>query len=105
MTKKEYLKHKDVIEWWSKNDEFSWHKDTEGVWRTLVNPSWNVHYDYVINDGYLEFRKALVNNETVEVSVLGITNWVTYNKTKCQILTLSITTESNLNLKRIITLN
>jgi hypothetical protein len=66
MTKKEYLKHKDVIEWWSKNDEFVWYKDTEGEWFEEDEPTWNVHYDYVINDGYFEFRKALVNNETVQ---------------------------------------
>ncbi len=66
LKKEQYLKHKEVIDWWAKSDSLVWCRDEHLDWYELDKPLWDVAKNYVINDQFVEFRKALVDGKVVE---------------------------------------
>jgi len=77
LTREEYKKHKECFNWFMeqpKNTEI-WVKDVLNVWSLTAQPTWGMTSDYVINDEYYEFRKALVDGRTIQYYVDGFAGW------------------------------
>lgn len=73
MTKAGYKKHKAVIDWFYTKEDKSCvlARDTENnVWVEVISPSFAADYDYLINDEYVEIRKAIYEGK--EIEMLGV---------------------------------
>lgn len=78
MTTEQVKKHKEVISWWLQNtDKGVYRKDTPtNDWYLDLEPCWYEDYDYVQNDEYEEFRKALKDNKVVQFYSIPSGKWV-----------------------------
>jgi len=79
MTKKQWDKHKEVIQWFYEQPEKSvkvWFKNPNDTkWRLTSNPHWSLNSQYVINDEYAGFRKALADGKTLQYYVDCMVGW------------------------------
>ena len=67
MTKEQALKHGGVIGWWLNHlDKGVWWNGT-GDWTINKSPEFSVLCDYVQNDEYAEYRKALADGKLIQV--------------------------------------
>jgi len=69
MTKEQYLKHKEVMDWFYNQPKGTkvWLKyaDTNN-WNLVLYPEWFETTEYIIDDEYTEFRKALLDGKQVQ---------------------------------------
>jgi len=67
MTREQYLKHKEVMDQFYHQPECTaiWCKNCSG-WVKTTRPSWFLESTYVINDKYIDLRKAVVDGETIQ---------------------------------------
>jgi len=67
MTRKQYIKHKEIIDWFYNQPEGTtiWSKN-DNEWTEVKHPAWFLGNTYIINDEYSELRKAIIDGETVQ---------------------------------------
>ena len=78
MTKKGYLKHKHVIDWFYNQPEGEsvvYELKKTGKWSKTANPEFSYLYDYLINDEYIELRKAIYDGKNIEFFDIGTKKW------------------------------
>jgi len=66
MTREQWNKHKEAIQWFMDQPEGTeiWCKYDK--WYLTSTPSWSVTCEYIINDEYAEFRKAIAEGKTIQ---------------------------------------
>jgi hypothetical protein len=71
MNKEQVQKHGEVIKWFCDNTEKGvWVKQHgQDFWVKTTAPCWDLDIPYVQNDGYAEYRKALVDGKTIQYRV------------------------------------
>jgi len=70
MTKEQIELHGDVMKWFLSNPDEGVFKKLDlpnAEWLHEIEPEFNVHTQYVQNDEYAEFRKALVDGKAVQL--------------------------------------
>ena len=80
MTKEGYLKHKEVIDWFYSQEGTTCIliRDTENNrWLKTNCPTFSVNEDYLINDEYVEFRKAIYDGKEIEAKDVNKDSWIT----------------------------
>ena len=79
MTREAYKKHKDVMEWFYSQPEQETSilvRDKENdSWYAINNPSFAEKYDYLINDEYVELRKAIYEGKSIEFLDMHTNKW------------------------------
>jgi len=80
MKKEEVQKHKEAIKWWLNNpDRGVWcnkgikitHTELIHDWILIYEPKFDVDFNYVQNDEYAEFRKALADGKKIQFFYRG----------------------------------
>ena len=69
MTREAYKKHKKVINWFYNQPEGTKVLEKNRIletWKELEDPIFSVENDYLINDEYVELRKAIYNGKEIE---------------------------------------
>lgn len=83
MTREQYLKHKDVMEWFYAEEGRTvllGFDSFKGVrWSCTDTPQWSKDDIYIPNDKYVEFRKALVEGKIVEFQNVEM-QWINLNE-------------------------
>jgi len=80
MNKDQVIKHGEVIKWFIDNsDKGVWSKLMTSKWHFLTDPSFDVNYEYIQNDEYAEFRKALADGKQLQIKDL-FGKWLDYDK-------------------------
>jgi len=77
MTKEQIQKHGEVMKWYIDNPEKGvWFKQKDSDWRLTITPEFNTYMDwmYIKNDEYSEFRKALVDGNTIQYKPTNYNN-------------------------------
>jgi len=77
MNKEIIKKYKKEFDWWLEGGTVLL-KTTEGVWQKKVNDHWQYEGPYVINDKYVDFRKALAESKTIQVKSYSVYNSFDY---------------------------
>lgn len=79
MTRKAYRKHKKAMDWFfmEQNGNFILVRDTEDdIWVEVISPSFSEEYDYLINDEYVELRKAIYEGKEIELKEAQTNEWI-----------------------------
>ena len=79
MTREAYKKHKNVMEWFYIQPEQTTYilvRDKENdSWYSINNPSFAEKDDYLINDAYVELRKAIYEGKSIEFLDMHTNKW------------------------------
>ena len=82
MTRAGYQKHKDVIDWFYTNRNKSPVLINKyGEWVETDDPDFSEDDDYLINDDYVEIRKAIYKGKKIEYHDIDYNKWRDLNLT------------------------
>ena len=82
MTRAGYKKHFRVIDWFYNQPEGTTVLEKNRIleiWKEVEDPIFSVENDYLINDGYVEFRKAIYEGKIVECISSATGKWIPIN--------------------------
>ena len=82
MTREGYRKHKLVIDWFynqPKSATVLYKTKSDNYWAETDNPKFFYENEYLINDEYVEFRKAICEGRIVECVALNTGKWIPIN--------------------------